>query len=66
MVKVLLLLAKMLRSVPVFEFVGAGLVIAGVWIAAGMPYGLITAGGLALLKSLDLSLQGDESSGERP
>lgn len=57
MVKVLLVIASALRSAPLFELAGSAAIVAGVWLLAGIAWALIAFGALALVKSLDLSLE---------
>ncbi len=56
MLKTLIGLVQLARSVPVFEFVGTGLIVAGVYLRFGLDIALMVAGALLLLKSLDLAL----------
>jgi hypothetical protein len=44
--------AGRLVSVKPFAYVGVGAVSAGVWLQFGMPFGLITGGGLLIADAL--------------
>jgi len=56
MVRSLFRILRLFVTAPFFELLGASLIVAGVWGLAGMWWGLIAAGSLALVKSLDLAL----------
>lgn len=61
MVKALLALVGVLRSAWLVELVGAGLIVAGVFVGWGVAAAL-TAGGVALvLKAFELDQAGDGS-----
>ena len=60
MVKALLALIRLFVTVPMFELVGAGLTIAGVWLLTDVGWALIAGGACALLKSLDLAIAKDK------
>ena len=62
MVKSLLILLRLLVSNPVLEVVGAGLIVAGVYVAAGTAGALIAAGIAVLLKTLARDLDPEGSS----
>lgn len=57
MVKALLALLRLLRTAPVFEFVGAALVVWGVYEQWGIAPAAIVAGAAVLLKSLDIDMR---------
>lgn len=59
MVHALLTIVKAFRRVWVLEVVGAGLVVAGCGVQWGTGVALLSAGGCAVLKAFDLSLEGD-------
>lgn len=56
MLRALSTILRLCVSVPVFEFVGAVLLVAAAWGAWSLWAGLAVAGGLSLLKSFDLAL----------
>lgn len=43
-------------AVPLFELVGASLIVAGVYVLTGLGWAFVAAGVLALVKAFDLSL----------
>lgn len=57
MLAALVRVMRLIVSVPVLEFAGAVLVVAGVWTLAGGGWAFVAAGVLCLLKALDLSLE---------
>lgn len=59
MVKSLLAVARLFVTVPFFELLGSGLVVAAVWGATSVWGGLLAGGILALCKSFDLALDKD-------
>ena len=58
MANALLAAVRAVISTPFFELVGVALVVAGVWVLAGVGWALVVAGALALVKSFDLALRG--------
>lgn len=60
MVNALLSIVRVLRSVWLIEFVGAVLVVVGIWQEFGDPAGLVAAGVALLLKSFELDLRGTD------
>ena len=54
MVKALLAILRALRSAWLIELVGAGLVVAGVYLWAGVAAALIAAGVALLLKAFEI------------
>ena len=57
MVKTLVALVRALFRAPLFEFVGASLVVYGVFVWAGVAGASVAAGVALLLKSLELDLE---------
>lgn len=51
-------LAALLRSSPLFELAGAAFIITGVVLLTSGAWGFIAAGVFALLKSVDIAVQG--------
>lgn len=56
MLKIVVVLARLFISVPVLEFLGFCLVVAGVAGLAGAWWALIAAGALCFVKAFDLAL----------
>ena len=56
MLKALLVVARLVVTVPVLEFAGIALLTAAAWGAWSIWAGLATLGGLLLLKAFDLAL----------
>lgn len=59
MIKALLAVLKLLRTAPVFELVGAVMIVWGVYEQWGIAAAAIVAGACVLLKSLDLDMKAD-------
>lgn len=54
MVRGLLAVGRALRSAPLFELVGAALIVAGVYLAWGEAQALIAAGAALVLKAFEI------------
>ena len=54
MLKALLAILRALRSAPLFETVGAGLIVAGVYLLGGLAACLIAAGVALVLKAYEI------------
>jgi hypothetical protein len=54
MVRALLAVVAVLRSAWLFELVGAGLIVAGVYVAWGVAAGLVAGGVALVLKAYEL------------
>lgn len=59
MVKALLALVAVLRSAWLIELVGAGLIVAGIYIAWGLAAALVAGGSALVLKAYELDTRGE-------
>lgn len=61
MVRALLALLALIRSAPLLEVVGAGLIVWGVYLAWGLAAALIAGGSALVLKAFELDTRAESS-----